>query len=214
MKKIVVKNTLTQKIIAEASVLDADAEIIYGVSTGMWGRPARECPKTDTDYDLSLVIEEFEKEISPALSTPIYEVDAEGHVVLDGEGNPIQIGTNEVPAVFQTWVRLKAEHEITTTDISAQHAQEQRIKAKIIKGENLQTLTNTLINLITGDNLENRTAAEITQMQTDFATIFALINAGRLISAKPLIQAIDTVAKPEYAELKEDILTMYALNGF
>lgn len=226
MKKVYIVNIVTNQEYGSQTE-DPTDWIASCIANNSWGRPARECAKTD-EYDEILWIEDFEKEIQAAYETPVYELDGEGELVMedytyqDFDGNdvigqrPVDTGTTEiVPAVFETWVRLKAEYEITETDITTEYELEAKISRKVAVGKAIQDLSDTLIQLITGDNMEsNRTAEEIAQMQVDFATINALISAGRLITAKPLIEAIDIVASPEYEELKSDILALYSMNGF
>lgn len=155
---------------------------------------------------------------------PVHQLDENGELVLEDytfteeitEQRPVVIGETElVPAVSETYVNLKPEYVIEITDISDQYNLEQKLERKIAVGKTIQDLSNKLMFLITGDNMEaERTAEEISQMQTDFAVINALIGAGRLITAKPLIEAIDVVANPQYEELKSDILSLYTLSGF
>lgn len=223
MKKVRIENIITgQKY--ERQMDDPADWIAECIANDVWGRKARECAKTD-EYAEILWIEDFEKEVEPERERAVIEYDLDGNPVMEdyiytdpitGISETMQravvIGSETVPATFETWVRLKPEYEITEIDISTEYELKEKINRKIAVGKNIQDLSNTLIHLITGDNMESsRTAEEIAQMQVDFADINALISAGRLITAKPMIEAIEN---EDYSELKSDILALYAMNGF
>lgn len=226
MKKITVYNLLLEKIVAEAPEVEDELATDWESNTCVeyvWGRPARECPKIE-EYAEILWIEDFEVEVEPEHERAVVEYDLDGNVVMedyeytDLDGNTytgqraVVIGSETVPATFETWVRLKPEYEITITDITIEHDLKNKLERKIATGKAIQDASEKLIHLITGDNMESfRTAEQIAQMQTDFAVINALIKNGQLISAKPMIEAIDN---EDYAELKSDILALYAMSGF
>ena len=86
-----------------------------------WGWSAREMPYSEFIKDPELqkvLIEIYDKEIEPEYIQPVYDVD--------DDGNPIMI-----PAKYEKWVKLKAEYEITITDITEEYnAREQRRKLR------------------------------------------------------------------------------------
>ena len=119
MFEVIIKNRITQEITNKARLATVKEAHIWIAKQKNKKKimdllPARECPKT-SNYHQILWIEDFEKEISPEiLNSPIYEIDSEGNYMLDANGMLILTGETEtIPAKFETYVRLKAEYEIS-----------------------------------------------------------------------------------------------------
>jgi len=103
-----------------------------------WGRRARHYKKDECPEDRTiLIVEEYEKLIEAEYERPVWELDGEGDIVLDGNGNPVQAvdGNGDpifetVPAEYETWVRLDPEWEYTIEDLTVEHDAELQEKAE------------------------------------------------------------------------------------
>jgi hypothetical protein len=129
MWKVSVKNILTNQEYGaqyETEAL-ADAFISEQVASNGWGLPAREIKKGG-EYNPVLFDSEYEKEVTPSYVIDLFESDSDGDFALDQFGNKIKIGTKVMPAVTETWVKLKPEYTIEKVDITAEVNGEEEIK--------------------------------------------------------------------------------------
>ena len=84
------------------------------------------------DFNDALLIpdSEYQNEITPAYQEALYEVDANGEIILDDNG--IATPTGEVinhPAVMQTWVNIHPEYDYTIEDVTEEYEIKQAEKA-------------------------------------------------------------------------------------
>jgi len=229
MKKVRITNIINNRTFG-ATMEDPTSWIDLCTANNSWGLPARQVPKKGMGYDNEvnyadiLVVSEFEKEVAEATTRDVFAVDGNGDIIyqdedsLDMDNNPIVIKvpvvdhTEPVPAVFQTWVNLKAEYEIVEVDITTEYETKQALDAEIEVGKQIDNYSTMVLSLIAGHNVNNSVPKEeIDQMKVDFASAFNYLKDGQLFSAKIEILAI---TDPTYAVLKAKVLLLYSMWGY
>lgn len=105
---------------------------------------------------------------------------------------------------------LEDKVSVVTAELAAETEREDRIK----RGKQAREFSTLILDLVAGFNIDRQlTAEQITTMQTTFAPIMALLQAGRPTSAKPLIEAITPDGTIVTQAMKDAILSEYTRAG-
>lgn len=119
MWQVKVKNIITNGDFGQEYATEAlaDAWIDEQISNDGWGKKGYKTLESDPNYHQSLVIATTNEISEPERTIQELIVDQGGNPVLDIDGN-YTYQEVVVPAVYANFVTLKAEYEITKSDLS------------------------------------------------------------------------------------------------
>lgn len=105
---------------------------------------------------------------------------------------------------------LEDKVPVVTAELAAETEREELIR----RGKQAREFSTLILDLVAGFNIDRQlTAEQITTMQTTFAPIMGLLQAGRPTSAKPLIEAITPDGTIVTQNMKDAILAEYTRAG-